>query len=116
MLLAQFIEELWLHALILAFLWLVLPLILVSFSKYRIAIAIEIWWAVMFVVMAYVAFGHSTRSYHPNTSTPLISTFGFLLALMGFGTSVSMATLIAIIGRRSRGMPVMTNVIESESQ
>ena len=107
MLLLPIIKALWFGLLLWVIAWLALPVGLVWFGKHRIAIAVALWWAIMFGLMAYFAFDYSARPYHPNRDAALGSSFAFLMAIIGSLTSHSSAALIVVFRRRAaRALPI----------
>ena len=101
MLLLPIIEALWFGLLVWALVWLALPVGLVWIGKYRVAIAVAMSWAIMFGVMAYIAFDYSAQPRHANRDAALGSSFAFVIAIIGSLTSISIAALIAVFRRNS---------------
>ena len=107
MLLLPIIGALWFGLLLWAIAWLVLPVGLVWFGKYRIAIVVVLWWAIMFAVMAYFAFEISAKPYHPNRDAALGSSFAFVIAVIACLTSLSSAVLILVFRRQTaKALPI----------
>jgi len=100
MLLIPIFKELWPFALLLTLLWLALPVLLVSVGKFRIALAVQAWWVIMFGVIAYLAFANSAEGYDSNRDAAIGSSFGFMTALICSLASLSSAGLILLFDRR----------------
>ena len=90
--------------LLLAAAWIVLPAVLVWNGKDRWAIAVLVWWVIMFLVIAYLAFEYSARPRHPNEFVAVGSSFVFAGACGGALASLGSAGLIAIFWRRLRAL------------
>jgi len=109
MLLLPILQELWFSLLLVLLGWLVAPIVLIWFGKYRIAIAVTVWWAVMFGLMGYFALQTATKPYHPNRDMPLVSSLSFLMAVVSSLASLGLAAVIAIFAwRLSKFLPVST--------
>jgi hypothetical protein len=99
-LLLPIIQGLWLGLTVWALAWLVLPVVLVAYDKYRAALAVMIWWVVMFAVMAFYAFDYSAKAGIAHDSA-LGSSFGFAMAVIACLASISMVALITVFRSRS---------------
>ena len=99
MLLLPVIEGLWLELLFWAIAWLAAPVLLVWFGKYRIALAVVVWWAIMYGLMAFLAFDYSAKPYHPDRDAALGSSFAFAMAVISCLASLSTAVLILVLRR-----------------
>ena len=113
MALLPFVQELWLWVVVIFVGWLAAPVLLVWKRRYVTGLVLNLFWMIVFGLVAYVAFEISAKAHHPNRYVPVISSFLFLMSASAVLVSTTFAAIMAISAKRQRAAPQIQ--VESHS-